>query len=55
MCSSRVACDVMASEYGKALGQGLYELRIRWTAAEIEHKTTGLEVADIGPLGLASP
>ncbi len=41
--------DVMASEYGKALGQGLYELRIRWTAAEIEHKTTGLDVADIGP------
>jgi hypothetical protein len=39
----------MASEYGKALGQGLYELRIRWTAAEIEHKTTGLDVADIGP------
>lgn len=41
--------DVMASEYGKALGQGLYELRIRWTAAEIEHKTAGLDVADIGP------
>ena len=41
--------DVMATEYGKALGQGLYELRIRWTAAEIEHKTTGLDVADIGP------
>lgn len=41
--------DVVAGDYGKALGQGLYELRIRWTAAEIEHKTTGLDLADVGP------
>jgi hypothetical protein len=41
--------DVVESEFGKALGQGLYELRIRWTAAEIEHKTAGLDVAEVGP------
>jgi len=40
--------DVVASEYGKALGQGLFELRIRWTASEIEHKITGLDVAEVG-------
>ena len=36
------------TEYGKALGEGLYEFRIRWTAAEISHKVTGLPAADIG-------
>jgi hypothetical protein len=41
--------DVVGSEYGKALGQGLYELRIRWTAAEIEHKIVGLDAAEVGP------
>jgi hypothetical protein len=41
--------DVVESEFGKTLGQGLYELRIRWTAAEVEHKVTGLEIAEIGP------
>lgn len=25
--------DVMGTEYGKALGQGLYEFRLRWSAA----------------------
>jgi hypothetical protein len=41
--------DIVGSEYGKALGQGLYELRIRWTAAEIAHKLADLDVAQIGP------
>ncbi len=41
--------DIVGSEYGKALGQGLYELRIRWTAAEVAHKLTGLDAADVGP------
>jgi hypothetical protein len=27
---------------------GLYEFRIRWTAAEISHKVGGLPAADIG-------
>jgi hypothetical protein len=41
--------DIVGSEYGKALGQGLYELRIRWTAAEVARKVSGLDVADVGP------
>lgn len=41
--------DIVGSEYGKALGQGLYELRIRWTAAEVAHKVTGLDPAEVGP------
>jgi len=41
--------DIVGSEYGKALGQGLYELRIRWTAAEVAHKITGLDPAEVGP------
>jgi hypothetical protein len=40
--------DVVKTEYGKALGEGLYEFRIRWTAAEISHKVSGLPAADIG-------
>ncbi|MGH3185209.1 MAG: hypothetical protein ACRDOE_25345, partial [Streptosporangiaceae bacterium] len=27
--------DVVETEYGKALGDGLYEFRVRWSAAEI--------------------
>lgn len=30
--------DVMSTEYGKPLGDGLYEFRLRWTAAEVRHK-----------------
>jgi hypothetical protein len=30
--------DVMGTEYGKALGQGLYEFRLRWSAAEVRSK-----------------
>ena len=40
--------DVVKTEYGKARGEGLYEFRIRWTAAEISHKVSGLPAADIG-------
>ncbi|HXW87127.1 MAG TPA: hypothetical protein VEJ42_02610 [Streptosporangiaceae bacterium] len=40
--------DIVGSEYGKALGQGLYELRIRWTASEVAHKVSGLDVAEVG-------
>jgi hypothetical protein len=29
---------VVGTEYGKALGQGLYEFRLRWTAAEVRSK-----------------
>lgn len=41
--------DIVGSEYGKALGQGLYELRIRWTASEVAHKVSGLDAAGVGP------
>jgi hypothetical protein len=40
--------DVVKTEYGKALGEGLYEFRIRWTAAEISHEVSGLPAADVG-------
>ncbi len=30
--------NVIGTEYGKALGQGLYEFRLRWTAAEVRSK-----------------
>ena len=45
---ARRGLDVVKTEYGKALGEGLYEFRIRWTAAEISHKLSGLPAADIG-------
>jgi hypothetical protein len=35
---ARRGLDLVKTEYGKALGEGLYEFRIRWTAAEISHK-----------------
>jgi hypothetical protein len=40
--------DVVETEYGKALSGGLYELRVRWTAAEIRHKVDGLPPGDVG-------
>ena len=33
--------DVCKTEWGKQLGEGLFEFRIRHTAAEIEHMFTG--------------
>jgi hypothetical protein len=35
------------TEYGKAIGVGLNEFRIRWTAAEISHKVSGLPAASV--------
>ncbi|MGH3198003.1 MAG: hypothetical protein ACRDOH_03195 [Streptosporangiaceae bacterium] len=40
--------DVVETEYGKALGDGLYEFRVRWSAAEISHKIQGLPAEDVG-------
>jgi putative component of toxin-antitoxin plasmid stabilization module len=40
--------DVVETEYGKALGSGLYELRVRWSAAEMRHKIEGLPADDVG-------
>jgi hypothetical protein len=48
MVLTRRGLDVVQTEYGKALGDGLYEFRIRWTAAEISRKVSGLPAADIG-------
>jgi hypothetical protein len=31
---ARRGLDVVKTEYGKALGEGLYEFRIRWSAAD---------------------
>lgn len=45
---ARRGLDVCQSEYGKALGHGLYEFRVRWNAAEIAHKVEGLPAADVG-------
>lgn len=45
---ARRGLDVTATEYGKALGGGLYEFRIRWTAAEIGHKVAGLDPDEVG-------
>lgn len=33
---------VVETEYGKALGGGLYEFRLRWSAAEVRHKIIGI-------------
>jgi hypothetical protein len=40
--------DVASSEYGKALGGGLFELRLRWTADEIRSNVAGLPPAEVG-------
>lgn len=45
---ARRGLDVVTTEYGKALGEGLYEFRIRWSAAEIAHKMSGLPAAETG-------
>jgi hypothetical protein len=45
---ARRGLDVVATEFGKALGGGLYELRVRWSAAEIRHKVEGLPPKDVG-------
>jgi hypothetical protein len=45
---ARRGLDVVETEFGKALGGGLYELRVRWSAAEIRHKVEGLPPKDVG-------
>jgi putative component of toxin-antitoxin plasmid stabilization module len=45
---ARRGLDVMETEYGKALGDGLYELRVRWTASETRHKIEGLPPGEVG-------
>lgn len=45
---ARRGLDVVETEFGKALGGGLYELRVRWSAAEIRHKVEGLPPEDVG-------
>jgi hypothetical protein len=45
---ARRGLDVVETEFGKALGAGLYELRVRWSAAEIRHKVEGLPPDDVG-------
>jgi hypothetical protein len=45
---ARRGLDVVETEYGKALGEGLYEFRVRWTASEIRHKVEGLPPEDVG-------
>lgn len=45
---ARRGLDVVGTEYGKALGGGLYEFRVRWTASEIRHKVDGLPPDEVG-------
>jgi hypothetical protein len=45
---ARRGLDVMQTEYGKALGEGLYEFRICWSAGEIANKLGDLPLDDIG-------
>lgn len=45
---ARRGLHVVGTEYGKALGDGLYEFRVRWTASEISHKVEGLPPAEVG-------
>jgi putative component of toxin-antitoxin plasmid stabilization module len=40
--------DVVETEFGKPLGGGLYELRVRWTADEIRHKFGDLHPEEAG-------
>jgi hypothetical protein len=40
--------DVVSSEFGKALGKGLYELRLRQTAEEIRQRVAGLPPEKVG-------
>jgi len=40
--------DVVRTEFGKALGDGLYELRIRQSGDEIRQRVAGLPSHDLG-------
>lgn len=45
---ARRGLAVVETEYGKALGDGLYEFRVRWSAPEIRHKIEGLSPDEVG-------
>jgi putative component of toxin-antitoxin plasmid stabilization module len=45
---TRQGINVASNEFGKALGGGLYELRIRQSAAEIRQRVAGLPPDDLG-------
>jgi putative component of toxin-antitoxin plasmid stabilization module len=45
---AKLGTNVAATEFGKALGGGLYELRIRQTAAQIRQRVAGLPPDDFG-------
>jgi hypothetical protein len=45
---TRYGTDAVRTEFGKALGGGLYELRIRQTAAEVRQRVAGLPPDDLG-------
>jgi hypothetical protein len=40
--------DVCNSEWGKALGEGLFEFRLRWSEGEVLAKTQGGDFAGVG-------
>jgi len=39
---ARRGLAVVETEFGKALGGGLYEFRLRWSAAEVQRKVEGV-------------
>jgi putative component of toxin-antitoxin plasmid stabilization module len=45
---TRQGINVASNEFGKALGGGLYELRIRQTAIEIRQRVAGLPPNELG-------
>jgi hypothetical protein len=45
---ARRGLDVVETEYGKALGDGLYEFRLRWSASEVRHKVEGIATESAG-------
>lgn len=50
---SRLGMDICATEWGKSLGNGLYELRIRRTLGTIVGEYGPAEVADVVPAKLS--
>jgi hypothetical protein len=45
---ARRGLDVVETEYGKPLGNGLYEFRLRWSASEVRHKVEGITAESSG-------
>jgi hypothetical protein len=44
----RRGLDVVETEFGKALGGGLYEFRLRWSADEVRRKVEGVSAGSAG-------